>query len=504
MKYLKTILALSTAMLSACNLDPDYQRPDLPVATAWPDGPAYAQDGTDKTAAVATTADALGWHDFFTDERLRALIALALKNNRDLRVAVLNVEAAQAVYRSKHADLFPHIGGTGEGLFEGLPDSTTIPSSSSQSGTTSTSSSSYNTTGSSGGVYRYYTAGIGFTSYELDLFGKVRSESRQDFEQYLGYAETRRSSQISLVSQVATAYLTLLADQELLHITQQTLDSQTASYNLTKMELTGGTSTALALRQAETTVDTAQGNLALYTRQVAQDQNALALLIGQPLPADLPAGRSLEDEGLLAQLPAGLPSDLLASRPDIIAAEHNLLAANANIGAARAAFFPSISLTASEGVASNQLSNLFTSPSLTWSFIPQLTIPIFTAGQNEANLDLAKVQKNIEVADYEKTIQTAFSEVANALAARRTYVDQIKAQQALVDAFADAYRLSDLRFRTGVDNYLAALDSQRSLYGAQQSLVTLKQAELANLVTFYKALGGGWLENTAEQQASLK
>jgi len=493
----KTILLGAIAgFLAGCTLDPDYQRPDLPVASAWPDGPAYQLASTDQTVPAAPTADAIGWREFFTDPRLQALIEIALKNNRDLRVAVLNVEAAEAQFRAKRADLFPHISATGTGQFQGLPDSTTISTSSDK---TATSSSSYQTTSSSGGMYRYYTAGIGFTSYELDLFGKVRSAARQDFEQYLGYAETRRSSQISLVAQVANAYLTLLADRELLRLTDETLASQTKSYELTKVSLAGGTSTALALRQAETSVDTAQANQALYTRQVALDENALGLLLGEPLPADLPAGHGLDGEGLLAALPAGLPSDLLTSRPDVVSAEHNLKAANANIGAARAAFFPSISLTASDGVASNQLSNLFTAGATTWSFAPQISIPIFTAGQNQANLDLAKTQKNIQVADYEKAIQTAFREVADALAARGTYIQQIKAQQALVDAYADAYRLSDLRFRTGVDNYLSALDSQRSLYSAQQNLVTLKQAELANLVTFYKALGGGWQEHSIQQ-----
>ena len=486
----KTIaLAAAVAILNGCTLDPDYQRPDLPVAATWPDGPAYKIASADQAPPAGPAADAIGWRDFFTDPRLQALIEIALKNNRDLRVAVLDVEAAQAQFRAQRADLFPHISLSGSGQFQGLPDNSAIPTG---SGGSAASAGSLLTP-------RFYTAGIGFTAYELDLFGKVRSQTRQDFEQYLGLAETRRSSQISLVAQVANAYLALLADQELLRITQETLDSQTASYNLTKATLAGGTSTALALRQAETSVDTARANLAQFQRQAAQDQNALTLLLGQPLPADLPAGRGLDGEGFLAELPAGLPSDLLTSRPDIIAAEHDLKAANANIGAARAAFFPSISLTASDGVASNRLSNLFTAGATTWSFMPQISIPIFTAGQNEANLDLAKVQKNIQIADYEKTIQTAFREVADALAARGTYLQQIKAQRELVDAFADSYRLSDLRFRTGVDNYLSALDSQRSLYTAQLNLVSLRQAELANLVTFYKALGGGWQEHSVQQ-----
>jgi multidrug efflux system outer membrane protein len=462
-----------------------------------PASPSDAPTPTTGPVAAAKSADATGWRDFFTDPRLQGLIEIALANNRDLRVAVLNVEAAQAQYRSIRADLFPQINASGNGEFEGLPKSTTIPVGSGQGSSGSSSASSYQATSSSGGVYRYYTAGIGFTSYELDLFGKVQSQTRQQFEQYLGTAETRRSSQISLIAQVADAYLTLLADQELLRLTRDTLDSQSKSYALTEATLTNGTGTALTLAQAETSVDTARANLEQYQRQVAQDENALTLLLGQPLPADVGEGRSLNDEAFLASLPAGLPSDLLTSRPDIMAAEHNLQAANANIGAARAAFFPSIALTASGGVASNQLSTLFTAGSRTWSFAPQISIPLFTAGQNEANLDLAKTQTSIQVATYEKTIQTAFQEVSDALAARETYVRQIKAQQDLVAAYGNSYRLSDLRFRTGVDNYLSTLDSQRSLYAAQQALVTLRQAELTNLVSFYKALGGGWLEHTA-------
>jgi len=474
------LVAVSTVALAGCTLAPDYERPDLPVAANWPAGQAY--DGAPQTASIPT-ADSIGWRDFFADQRLQALIGIALKNNRDLRIAVLNVEAAQAQFRATQADLFPQISASGSGEIESLPAGTAV-----QTG------GSYQTTGGSHSMYRYYQAGIGFTSYELDLFGKVRSQTDQQFEQYLGYEETRRSSEIALVAQVASAYLALLADERLLQLTRDTLDSQTASYDLTKATLTGGTGTELTLRQAETSVDTAQANLAQYTRQVAQDRNALELLLGQPMPADLPQGRQIDQQGLLADLPAGLPSDLLASRPDILAAEHNLKAANANIGAARAAFFPSISLTASDGVASNQLSTLFKGAATSWSFEPQVNIPIFTAGQNQANLDLAKAQKNIQIATYEKTIQTAFQEVANALAARGTYLDQIKAQQKLVRAYGESYRLSSLRFRTGIDTYLTVLDAQRSLYSAQQSLVSLQQAALANQVTFYKALGGGWVE----------
>jgi multidrug efflux system outer membrane protein len=397
---------------------------------------------------------------------------------------VLNVETSEAQFRSQRADLFPQISATGSGEVEGLPGGTVV-----------STGEGYQSTGS-GSVYRYYSAGIGFTNYELDLFGRERSLTHEAFEQYLSTDATRRSTQLTLVGEVATAYFTLLADRALLDLTRETLDSQTESYKLTKAMYDRDSATALSLRQAESEVATAKADLAQYTRQAAQDENALVLLLGETMPGDLPDGRGIDDQGLLADLPAGLPSDLLARRPDIVAAEHTLLAANANIGAARAAFFPSISLTASGGVASNKLSSLFTAGAETWSFAPEITVPLFTAGQNEANLDLAKAEKNIDVAKYEQTIQTAFREVADALVARGTYRDQLDAQAEVVAADRDAYNLAAMRFRAGVDSYLNTLDAQRSLYAAQQTLVSLKEARLANLVTLYKALGGGWNEHT--------
>jgi multidrug efflux system outer membrane protein len=256
------------------------------------------------------------------------------------------------------------------------------------------------------------------------------------------------------------------------------------------------TTTLLSLRQAESAVDAARASLAQFERQLAQDTHALMLVLGQEIPADLPPAKDMNAEGLLAPVPEGLPSNLLTHRPDILSAEHTLRAANANIGAARAAFFPSIQLTASGGTASNRLKDLFGSGTGTWSFAPTITLPIFTGGQNRANLDLAHIEKNVTVAQYELTIQTAFREVSDGLSARGTYIDQRRAQEALVAADADAYRLAEMRFRSGVDNFLATLDAQRSLYAAQQGLVTVRQAELANQVTLYKALGGGWVQHT--------
>jgi multidrug efflux system outer membrane protein len=349
-----------------------------------------------------------------------------------------------------------------------------------------------------------FSVGLGFTAYELDLFGRVRSLKEEALEQYFAQEETRTSTQITLVAEVANAYLGLVADQDLLRLTRDTLDSQRQSYELTRQSSERGVATELDLRQAETSVRTAEANLAQYTRQVAQDRNALVLLVGQPLPADLDAllatGGNLEAENPLADLPAGLPSALLERRPDIRAAEHSLLAANADIGAARAAFFPTISLTATGGTTSSGLAELFRGASRTWTFAPDITVPIFEAGRLEAGLDYAKVQKDIQIARYEQTIQSAFREVADALAARGTLDDQLQAQAALVDASAVRYRLSEMRFRSGVEGYLNTLDAQRTLYGAQQILIVTRQSRLSNLVTLYKTLGGGWSEHSVKNQ----
>ncbi|WP_304621454.1 efflux transporter outer membrane subunit [Roseomonas sp. 18066] len=465
------MLGLAALLLAGCSLDPDYARPAAPVSASWPAGAAYLPP-----AAGAQTADAIAWQDFFLDPALRRLVSIALENNRDLRVSTLNVAAAEATYRAQRGGLFPAFGATSSASYAQTPADL---AGGSATGRTNPVTS------------RSWSAGVGFTSWELDLFGRVRSQSRAAFEDYLALEETRRAAQITLVGQVADAWLTVLADRELLALTKQTLASQEQSYRLTQAVTQGGTATALTLRQAQTAVETARANQAQYTRQLAQDENALALLLGQPVPADLPAS-SLSSGLMLADVPAGLSSDLLIRRPDVLSAEHSLQAANADIGAARAAFFPSITLTSNVGSAGAALSRLFQPGSGSWSFAPQINIPIFSGGTNQANLDLAKIQSNVQVATYEKTIQTAFREVADALAARGTYGDQLAAQQGLTEAYADSYRLSELRFRSGVDSYLTTLDSQRELYAAQQTLITLRRDRLASLVTLYKVLGGGW------------
>ena len=496
----RRVAAATLALLvGACTLDPNYTRPDLPVAQRYPATPkpeTAPRSSEGDRSDVATVAADLGWRDFFADPALQRLIEISLANNRDARIAAINVAAARAQYQIQRADLFPAIDGSVSESVERTPIGVLASKAGGATGGAVTAG------GGNHVIIRSYSSGIGFTAYELDLFGRIRSLSRQALEQYFGYDETRRSAIISLVAEVANGYLSVLADQDLLRVTRETLESQQASYELTKLGFQYGTQTQLTLRQAQISVDTARANLALYTRQLAQDRNALTLLLGAPIPDDLPFASGLASESLVEDLPAGLPSDLLERRPDVLAAEHNLLAANANIGAARAAFFPAISLTGNFGTASTDLSGLFKGSSRTWSFTPQISVPIFAGGANLANLELAKQQKNLQVATYEKTVQTAFREVSDSLVARGTLNDQIDAQVSLVAASQDAYDLSMLRFRAGVDSYLTTLDSQRSLYSAQQDLVTLKLSRLQNLVTLYKALGGGWNERTVSQAAS--
>ncbi len=466
----RTLTALSvSAALAACSLEPRYERPAAPVAAAFAQAPA--QD-----AATPLTAD-IGWRDFFADARLQKLIEIALANNRDLRLAVLNIEAARAQYRIQRADLLPGIDADAAKTAQHLPDAFSAPG-------------QPNTTHS-------YSAALGITAFELDLFGRVRSLSRGALQQYLSIEETRRSAQITLLAEVASAYLNQRTDQALLEMTAETLANQQSSYALTRRRFQAGVASALDLRQAQTALETARANLAKFRRLLEQDRNALRLLLGvAALPPGLPAPRSLDTPQLLTELPPGLPSEVLAQRPDVRAAEHRLIAANANIGAARAAFFPRITLTGSHGSLSRELDGLFDGGTRTWRFTPSIKLPLFAGGANRANLDLARTLKDINVARYEQAIQTAFREVADALVARDALDEQLSAQQALVEATQDSYRLANMRFNAGVDSYLAVLDAQRSLYAAQQSCLTTRLARLQNLVTLYKALGGGWHQRT--------
>jgi outer membrane protein, multidrug efflux system len=479
-------LAGMAALLCACTLEPHYQRPPSPVP-ALPDG-----------AAGAAAAADVGWREFFPDPQLQQLIVLAITSNRDLRVAALNVQSAQAQYRIQRAQLFPTINASAVEQVQEIP--LTVLEAEFPTAAAAAGKGSALPTG--GVTVHTYDVGVGFTNYELDLFGRIRSLSHAALQQYFSSGETRRSVQLTLVAEVATAYLAVLTDQTLLDITRNTLKSQEESYALTQKMFSGGTSTELALRQAETTVDTARANLAQYNRQLAQDRDALQLLLGAPIPDGIDFSGGLDRGNTVAELEEGIPSDVLVRRPDILAAEHQLRAASAQIGAARAAFLPSITLTGEFGRESPQLSSLFTGAARAWSFSPQVSIPIFAGGANVANLQATKLARDTAVAQYEKAIQTAFQEVSDALVARSTLDEQLAAQQALVTASDVAYRLSDMRYRGGIDSYTTVLVAQVSLYTAQQQLQTVRLLRLQNLVTLYKVLGGGLRERAAPAQAA--
>ncbi|KIX70175.1 efflux RND transporter outer membrane subunit OprB [Burkholderia pseudomallei] len=473
--------AVAAAFFAAgCTLAPRYERPAAPVSGAFPaDGVYAAQPGAAPGARSANGQAAvdIGWREFFVDPRLQRLIEIALKNNRDLRVSVLNVEASRAQYQITRAGLFPTLSGTGTGTIQRTPAGVSI-------------------TGQPL-ISRTYNVGVS-ASWELDLFGRVQSLKDQALAQYFATAQARKAAEISLVASVADQYLTLLSTDDLLQVTQNTLKSARASYDLTKLQFDNGTGSELDLRQAQTVVETALASQQAQARARAQALNALVLLIGEPLPDDLPAGLPLNAQNLLTDIPAGLPSDLLTRRPDIMQAEETLRAANANIGAARAAFFPKISLTSAFGTASPTLGGLFKAGTAAWSFAPNIAPPIFEGGQNIANLDLAHVQKRIEIANYEKAIQSAFREVSDGLAARGTYDQQIAALERNEHAQQRRYDLSDLRYRNGVDSYLSVLTAQTDLYSAQQQLISARLARWTNLVDLYRALGGGWLERAGE------
>jgi len=468
------VVALVATLAGCVSMAPAYHRPGPAVPQTWPVGPAYALP----VDASRDDAAHLGWRQYFTDPHLQTLIELTLANNLDLRVAVLDIEQAQAQYRIERAAFFPVIDADGSVTQERVPAAlspTLRPESS-----------------------RLYEASVGFSSYELDLFGRVRSLKDQALQQYFSTEQARISTQISLIGEVVTAYLTLAADSERLSLARQTLASQQSSYQLTSRTYDAGEATLLDLRQAETLVDSARADVASYTTQVAQDDNALTLLAGTPVPADVVTGTLPQLLSSIAPLPEGVPASVLQRRPDILESEHTLRAANANIGAARAAFFPSITLTGTYGAASVALSDLFRPASRSTLLEPQITLPIFDAGTNRANLRIAKIERDIDLAQYQHAIQTAFREVADALAQRGTIDEQVAANSALVEAAADSLRLSDALFRDGLDSFLVVLDSQRSLYSAQQTLITVRLAKLDNLVTLYKVLGGGALESSSD------
>jgi multidrug efflux system outer membrane protein len=446
---------------------PKYVQPASPVSAAWPTGDAYkanpAKPG-DKAAAE------ISWREFFVAPQLQKVIELALANNRDLRVAALTIDKTRALYQIQRAELFPQIDATAGGSMQRLPADL--------SGT------------GQARIARQYNVGLGVSAYELDFFGRVRSLKDQALEQFLATEQARRAVQISLVAEVANSWLTLASDFERLKLAKDTLESQHSSYTLIRRRFEAGVSSQLELRQSQTRVDAARVDIALFTAQLAQSENALNLLVGTRVPQEL-LPTMLGSVTVVKELAPGLPSDVLLRRPDILLAEHGLKGTNANIGAARAAFFPRISLSTSVGTASSKLTDLFQPGSASWSFIPQISVPLFDAGGNRANLDVAKAERDIAVAQYEKAIQTAFREVADTLAGRGTLGEQLAAQQSLTEATSDSYRLSEARYDKGVDSFLVVLDSQRSTYSAQQNLINVRLALLANQVTLYKVLGGG-------------
>ena len=485
-------LTLAAAAIAAgCTMAPHYVRPDAPVSATFPSGEAYRGQASNAPGALA--ASDVGWRNFLGDPQLQKLVELALRNNRDLRVAVLNIEVSQAQYRIERANLFPQITAAGSQSRSRTPPGVFSATKSTGGVSTTTGLGSV----SSGAITNIYSVGLQ-AQWQLDFFGHLQSLKDQALYQYLSTAQARKATEILLVSEVANQYLTMRSDDDALKVTQDTLRTSQDSYRLAKAQFDVGTGTELSLRQAETVVDQAQANYQAQIRARAQAENALVLLVGQPLPADLPAPLALDDQRILADIPAGLPSDLLTRRPDIIEAEDTLLANNANIGAARAAFFPTIVITGTGGTESTTLGGLFKPGSANWAFAPDITLPIFNAGSLRASLDIAKTQKKIAVAQYEKSIQTAFREVSDGLAARGTYDDQIAALAKDVYANQRSLDLSLLRFNSGVDSYLPVLDAQTSLYTAQLNLIQARLERLTNLVTLYEALGGGWLQNNGE------
>ena len=445
------------ASLTACSLAPKYVRPTAPVPQSWPVGDAYLRNSE-------ATLPTVRYQDIFRDPRLQALIGQALANNRDLRVAAANIAAARGQFRIQRAELFPEVDANAGGTFRG------------GSGATGAKSS--------------FDANVGINAFEVDLFGRIRSESDRALNSYFATEAAARATRLTMIGDIADAWLQYASDKSLLKVAQDTAASAQISVDLTQKRLNGGIAPRTDLRQAQLTLDTARADVAQQTTALAQDVNALQLLVGAPIdPANLP--NSIDEAGAtLAELPAGLDSSILLRRPDVVQAEYELRAANAEIGAARAQLFPKISLTGLIGLASNALGALFAGGAFNWQAGGAATYPIFRAGAGKANLDVTKAQRDAALATYEKSIQTAFREVSDALARRGTMTAQLAATRDQRDAAADNYKLADLRYRGGIDTYLDSLVAQRSYYSAQQTLITTELTRAANLVTLYRVLGG--------------
>lgn len=453
-------------LICSCSLAPPYTQPEPPVPEAWPQGDAYRDLRSEPDVPLARD---LAWKKFFTDPNLQQIIETALSNNRDLRLAALNLERARALYGIQRAELLPSVSADGSWSKQRRSADLITPG--------------------SPRTIEQYSVNLGIAAWEIDFFGRIRSLKDQALQAYLSTEQARKSAQIALIAEVARTYLSMAADRENLALARATLEAQQASYELVQRQYETGFATQLDLKQAQTRVEAARRDIPRFTQMVAQDKNALNLLAGTRVLENL-LPQDLSRITPPREISAGLPSETLLNRPDIMAAEHRLRGAYAFIGAARAAFFPRISLTTSLGTASDELSGLFQSGTDTWSFVPQITLPIFDA-RTWAALRASKADREIILTQYEKAIQTAFREVADALAVQGTIDEQVSTQESLVAAVAETSRLAEKRYTMGLDSYLGVLDSQRSLYTQKQVLITLRLTKLANQVSLYAILGGG-------------
>ncbi len=457
--------SVTALMLSACNMAPDIEQRELPVAQNY------------HIQGMSGDINALNWQSFFSNDQLQQLIALTLENNKDIKTAALNVQQVRAMYQIEDAVLYPSIDLDASGTRQRLP-------------------ADLSSTGEAT-ISESYSATVGLASYEIDLWGKVRNQSEAALQDLYTAEYNLTNVQISLIAELVSAWLNYATDKALLELANETLKSQQQSLELTRKTFALGAASQLTLSQLESTVATAKVDIANYQRLLKRDKNALDFLVGKSVTKALLPAQRVDEVLNLPEVPVGLPSDLLTQRPDIKAAEHQLLAANANIGVAKAAFYPSISLTANAGTASAELSNLFDAGSGTWSFVPSINLPIFNMGRNQANLDVAKAQQEMALTSYEQTIQNAFKEVSDALADREGYKQQLAALNDLYQSNELSFTLSEARFQKGADSYLQVLDAQRNWYSAGQQLILGKQTYLASQINLYKALGGGW--NTEQQ-----
>jgi len=465
-------LALSAGLSGCVPHKQAYQQPAMPTASAWH---TDLKEGEEQVKTVAPRPSQLAWQQFYTNDKLRQLIALALKNNRDLRVAMLNVEKAEAQRRLQRANQFPELDATANSSTSHTPGG--VESSMIGGSIPST-------------TYTTYSAGGSISSWELDFFGRLRNLTQQQQELYLASEQGRISTQISLIASVASQYLAVGSDRENLRLAQATYDSQESTYDLILQSRNHGIKSDLDVSESLSQLQAAQVDIVQYRRQLNEDENQLEVLVGAQVPADLLPDGLVSADGF-QDISAGLPSEVLLHRPDILEAEHNLKSSYANVAAARAAYFPKITLTTDGGTETAALSALFSGGTAAWAFTPQLTLPIFDAGKRNANYRIAEVERDTYVANYEKAIQTAFQEISNALNARTRYAEQEQAQQAEVNTLTQTYRLTLARYEKGIDTYLNVLDAQRSLLSGQKSLIGIQQSRLSSLVTLYKVLGGG-------------